>query len=94
MSAVNLTHACNTITDSSSPSEPRCGRKRDTASSTTVPVGARSKRRAVNCSAAVNSGCPQNTNNKNNSWFSSSLSQKKNILLLSLFRLGEFVFPG
>ena len=76
VSAKNLSDGCNTITDSSSLSEPRRGQK-DTANSTAVPVGARSKRRAVNCDTAVNSGCPYHTDDKNNSWFSSSLSRKK-----------------
>ena len=56
VSAENLSDGCSTITDSSSPSEPRCGQKRDTASSTAVPVGARPKRHAVDCNTAVNSG--------------------------------------
>ena len=59
-----MSDRCITITDSSSPSEPRRGQKRDTASSTAVPVGARSRRLAVDCNTAVNSGCPYNTNNK------------------------------
>ena len=77
VSADSLSNGCNTITDGRSPSEPRRGQQRDTANSTAVPVGARSKRRAVDCNTSVNSGCPYNTNNKNNSWFSSSLSRKK-----------------
>ena len=84
VNAENLSDGCNTITDSSSPSEPRRGQKRDTANSTAVPVGALPKHRAVDCNTAVNSGCPYNTKNKNNSWFSSSLSRKKPSATLSL----------
>ena len=76
VSADNSSGGCNTITDSISPSEPRCGQKRDTASSTAVPVDTRPKRRAVDCNAAVNSGCPYNANN-NNSWFVTSLSRNR-----------------
>ena len=54
MSAENFSDGCNTITDSSSPSEPRRGQKGDTANSTAVPVSARFKRRAVDCYTAVN----------------------------------------
>ena len=93
VSAENLSDGCSTITDSSSPSEPRRGQKRDTASSTAVPVGARSKRRAVDCNTAVNSGCPYDTNNKNNSWFSSSLSRKKPSATLS-FSSRRIRIPG
>ena len=41
VSAANLSDGCNTITDSSFPSEPRRGQQRDTVinSSTPVPVG-------------------------------------------------------
>ena len=92
--AENLSDECNTITDSSSPSEPRRGQKRDTASSTAVPKSVRSKRRAVDRNTAVKSGCPHNTNNKNNSWFSSSLSRKKPSATLSFFSIGGFVSPG
>ena len=89
-----MSDRCITITDSSSPSEPRRGQKRDTASSTAVPVGARSERRAVDCNTAVNSGCPDNTNNnENNSWFSSSLSRKKPSATLS-FSSRRIRIPG
>ena len=93
VSAENLSDGCHTITGSSFPSEPRCGQKRDTASSTAVPVGARPKRRAVDCNTAANSGCPYNTNNKNNSWFSSSLSRKKPSATLS-FSSRRIHIPG
>ena len=52
-SAAYSTDGCHMITDSGSPSEPRCGQKKDTASSTVVPVGARSNRRAVDCNLAA-----------------------------------------
>ena len=64
MNAEDLSDGCTTITDSSSPSERRRGQKRDTATSTAVPVGARSERRAVDCNIAVNSGYPCSTKNK------------------------------
>ena len=98
VSAENLSDGCYTITDSSSPSKPRRGQKRDTANSLVlqhaVPVGARPKRRAVDCNTTVNNGCPCNTNNKNNSWFSSSsLTRKKPSATLS-FSSRRIRIPG
>ena len=88
-----MSDECNTITDSSSPSEPRRGQKRDTASGTAVPVGAGPKRRADSHTAVVNSGCPYNTNDKNNSWFSFLLSRKKPSATLS-FSSRRIRIPG
>ena len=93
VSAESLSDGCNTITDSSSPSSPRLGQQRDTANSTAVPVGARSKRRAVDCDTAANCGCTCNTNNK---IFRGSALRclEINHLLPPLFPLGGFVSPG
>ena len=93
MGAASLSDACDTITESNPPCESRRGQKRDTASSTVVAVGATSKCRAINCSAAASGACLYNTKSEKSAWFSSSLSQKRPSVPLSV-RLGQFVFPG
>lgn len=83
----------DTSTDRSFAFKPRRGQKRDTASSTVVPIGARSKRRAVVCRTAVIADVLEIPVVK--TVRGSDLNcLGKTLLLLSRFCLGGMVFLG